>query len=1188
MKKNSVSYPLWGKRRRKILLIMKFKLFLILACSISVSASVHSQDRLSLSMKDVSLEEVIWEIQSKTEFVFMYLTREITHIKNLNVNVNDQDVQEILKQCLEKTDLSFEISGNAVIIKKKSQLQDNERVKLTGLVSNVKGEPLPGAVVLLKGTSIGVAANAQGKYEISFIKADRVVLIISFAGMKSKEFVWQGEKEYNVVLEESVSELDEVIVTGYESIKRINMTGSVSTVKGEDLHFTGTETLEQMLQGKLPGVMIRNTSGEVGTRQKVRVRGTSSLLGSQEPVWVVDGIIQEDPIPFKTEEVVAFGNDPSNEDMMRNYIGSAISWLNPNMIETITVLKDAAATALYGVRAANGVIVITTKKGQIGRLSIGYSGNVSTSSIFNYKKMHMMNSKERVDVSREVYEKGIVSATSLDPVGYQGLLLDYLQEKISYDGFNAGVKKLETVNTDWFDLLLQRPVSQDHSINISGGSEQTTYTASLSYNKNSGVDKVNSSERFSGRVRLSTIFRENLTLDVSLSASRNNTSAPYTGLRGYDYASTTNRAISAFDEDGDYFFYNKLGYRYNFLYERSQSGNKNTMSTWGLNMLLRYQLLYGLTIESQFGLNISNTFAESYASEFTHLMTTIRGYEFGEYGPNDLKYRQSPLPHGGVLNLEETRNRSYTWRNSISFARHFNDQLHLVTAAIGQEVRSNKYRGFSELTYGYIPGRGKTIVNPPLQVSNALGVYGANSLYGRMSKEITDRSANNLSFYASLTYAYDERYAVNFNVKMEGSNRFGQDKSARFQPVWGGGLRWNVGREHWMSGQNIVNELSLRASFGYQGHAVESVGPDLIASIPSGSSSIAVTGEYQLKISSLPNPKLKWEKTRTINLGADWLFLNSRVNGTFEYYYKKTTDVVSSQGVPLENGLSYMPMNGGVVTNSGMELSFSFVPVRMKNFIWNLSFNTSKNFNKIKSTLSQNESWEMARSGKLNKEGYAVSGFWAFEFAGLDETNGKPTYNLEGMETDAGQTDATVYMKYMGKKDPDLGVGVSMNFRYKTLTLSTSFNASFGGKEFLGDLFPADMVNTTPREYNNLRKELNDRWRQPGDQTNIPSLPYFQTGSIILPSGSMYAYSMYNYTDIRVVKSSYLRCNNISLSYNLPKEHTPDYFQNISISASMSNPFIIVSKDFKGIDPEVARGRQPITRQYSMNLNINF
>ncbi len=1190
MKKKREFDFLKGRKLQISLLKMKVTVLLLLVCVLQSMAGAYSQTaKYDISMTGGKLENVFKLIEQKGEYTFLYSIEDVDQISSVNVNVKQADLKEVLDICLANTKLTYEINGRLVIIRVKDEKPKVKERVIKGVVKDRKGEPLPGVTVLVKGTAVGVATDIDGKFTMNATR-DTVNLLFSFIGMKTKEVVWKGQKDLVVVLEDDSREMEEVVVTGYQTVKKSNMAGSVSTVKGEDLVITGTESLEQMLQGKLPGVVITNQNGMVGTRQKVRVRGTSTLLGSQEPVWVVDGIIQEDPLPFKAEELTLFGHDPDNFDIIRNFVGSAISWLNPSDIKDVTVLKDASSTAIYGVKAANGVIVITTKKGETGRLSVGYSGNFSIGSKVTYDKLNLMNSKERVDVSREVYENGLVSAHSLQPVGYEKLVSEYLLEKISYDEFNTKVKRLETVNTDWFDILFENPFSHNHNLNISGGSDKTTYYASFGVSRTNGTAKGNDSEKYSGSITLTTKLWDRLQINGRIAGSVNETNG-FNKVNPYSYASTTSRVISCYDEDGELAYYTAENrYKYNVLNELKNSGNMNTTNSINMNISATLDIIKGLRFETTFGYNYSSSHAESYLTERTNHIATLRGYEFGAYSSTDAEYKQSVLPHGGMLNASDNRNANYTWRNSLNYVKNFG--THLLTVMVGQECKSSKYDGLAQTLYGYLPDRGKSIMAPSATVEDINGNLMANRLYNNLTQNVVDRKSNYLSFYGALTYTYDERYVLNASIRTDASNRFGQDKSARFQPVWSVGLRWNMGREHFLEGQDFLNELSLRATYGYQGNVVENTGPDLIAYIPSGAAGISrPTGEYLLKIKSLPNPTLRWEKNRNINLGVDFVFWKNKISGSFEYYYKKGTDIVVNREVPLENGVVSMPMNGGSMENSGWELSLSFAPVRTKNFVWSLGFNTSKNYNEVTSTLATNQSWQKAVSGSLNQNGYPVSAFWAFELTGLSPENGTPVFNLSGMENNAlAETDATQYMKYMGKMDPDLSAGMNTSFRYKSLSLSASFNIQVGGKKFLATMFGADMINDTPWEYNNLPKDLVNRWRKPGDEllTDIPSLPASKKGSIMLPSGSDDLYRMYNFSDTRVVDASFLRCNNISLSYNLSGKKIAGFARNIAMSLNVTNPFIIVSKDFKGKDPEVATGSQPISRNYTLSLNISF
>ena len=1175
----------------KMFLIMKLTFMLTLFLNMSVWATGFSQEsRVSLQMENVSLEKVILELKKQTGLRFFYSMDKIKEINRLSVKAENKMLKEVLDDLLRNTGLTYSLLDDVIVIRDKSAIPALDTLKQTvvrGVVKDTNGIVLPGVTVVIKGTKVGVSTDSKGEFGIVATGKETLTLLFSCVGMKTKEVKVNLLKNVKlaVIMQEDVAVMEEVIVTGYQRVKKRSMAGSSSSVNAKDLILNGTQTLEQALQGKLPGVMVINQSGLTGTRQKVRVRGTSTLVGNPEPVWVVDGIIQEDPLPFNTTELANIEGTDMN--MIRDFVGSAISWLNPNDIDNIVVLKDASATAIYGVKAANGVIVITTKKGELGRMSISYNGNFSTSAKLSYKGMELMNSKQRVDASREAYDKGAVFPQE-DVIGYTALRLAYQRREISFDEFNAEVKKLETNNTDWFDLLFQVPFSHNHSISVSGGSDKATYRASFGMNNQSNTAKGNSQTSYTGNVNVNTTFWDQLNVSLSLSGSTAKTKA-FANIDPYSYATKTNRAIPCYNEDGSLHFYKDEKALYNILNELHNSGNRNTTSSVSSNLNLRWTMKFGITLSSTLGYNFSNSFGESWYTEQTNYIARIRKYEFGEYSPGDKMFIDSPLPFGGMLNVTESRNHNYTWRNQIEFVQTFG--MHAVTVMLGEESRSNKYDGYAQTNYGYMPDRGKSFADVPLTVGESKE---PNTL-ARSNPTITDRTANYLSFYGNMSYMFDERYAINASIRMDASNRFGQDKSARYQPVWSVGLRWNLTREHWLEGQNFLNDVSFRASYGYQGNVAENVGPELIAKIVPLDDK---TGEYKLTISRLPTPKLKWEKNKSINLGIDFSILGSRVNGSFEYYYKRTENMITTRQIPYEYGVTSLPINGGNMKNSGWDLGFSLVPVRTKDFVWSLSMNTSKVYNELDSDLEPTGNWEDATTGKFYKEGYAVSSFWAFRFTGLSPENGAPEFDLTGAEKEEAVLDVTEYMKYVGKLDPDFTAGLNTSFRYKSLSLSANFYLSTGNQKFLSSPYGGDwdygLAVNMANEYQNLSTQLLDRWRKPGDEkhTTIPALPTPYNSQALHPFFSQYKglfpYDAWSYSDIRVVDAWYLRCSNISVSYTLPREWIKHVAQNMSFSFSVSNPFQIVSSDFEGRDPEVASGQQPLSRNYSFSVNVSF
>ncbi|UIR54896.1 SusC/RagA family TonB-linked outer membrane protein [Sphingobacterium sp. SRCM116780] len=1198
-----------GKRR-----MTNLAMVLMTGAFLQANASVFAQ-KVNFVKKNTTIGEVFQQIKKQTGYEVLYANQKLDFSKKLNADFVNVELNEVLNKCLTNLSVSYVIEDKVIVIKSKSKITINNKnqpislqvskIDVKGKILDPDGKPLGGASISVKGTKIGTKSNSEGDFSLPGVDS-KGILLVSYIGYQPLEI--SPKIEIGTIKMQKASNIlaDVVIIsTGYQNIAQSQNTGSVARVKAQDLVINGATTIEQMLQGKLAGVEVVNNSGMVGKRQTVRVRGTSTLLGNQEPVWVVDGIIQEDPLPFKASELNAFNQDPANADALKNFIGSAISWLNPYDIQDITVLKDAASTAIYGVKAANGVIVINTKRGVTGRApSVSYSTSLSSQQGRTYDKMNLMNSKERVDVSREIWEKGLVSQFGLDDIGYSKILKEYLTEKLSYDEFNAKAKQLEVNNTDWFDLLFHQPFSHNHNVSISGGGTGSTYYGSLGYNNQQGEAKGNGMDSYLANLNFTSIISSKLTISTRLSGNYSNTSG-YFRVDPYSYARNTSRVIPATLPDGSLSYYTLGGYRYNVLNELNNTGNENIKTNLNAAVNLRYELPYNLRFESTFGIAFTNAHAESYATELTNRISSLRGYEYGQFTPVSNEYKMSRLPIGGELATADDRNTNYTWRNAITYGKVFNHK-HSISSMLGLELRSNVYKGMSNTVFGYLPERGKAISNPPATIING-GVNYPNSIYDPGAGDsfkflVTDRTANYVSYYYSGSYSYDNRYIFSASLRGDASNRFGQDTKNRFNPIWALGGRWNVARENFFNKSTWFNDFSLRGSYGYQGNVAENYGPDLIARIPTGGGASVIspqTGEPILNIKSLPYANLRWEKTQTVNLGLDFGFFNNRVVASLDYYNKASKDLIVLKDIPYENGARQMPMNGGTLTNTGYEAQVSFFPIRKKDWNWGISVNSSKNISKVTNKLLPNPTWANAVSGNYFVDGYAVSSFWVFDYKGPNPETGLPEFNIPTTEENPdAKFNAASFMKYAGKLNADFTAGFNTSLRYKQLTVSTNLYASLGGHKLLAPLYTTDMVNNTPNEYNNLSKDLVDRWRKPGDEafTNIPGLPYFgvpfvsiPSGSTSLQPGSSSPYTLYNYSTARLVNASYLRINNVNLSYTLPdyiarRIHT----KSLTLGYTMSNLYTFVSKDFKDVDPEVASGGQPLPQTHVLNLSVTF
>ena len=1191
----------FGRRKwKKILFVMKLKLVLILISSFQLSAAVYSQGNgLTLKMEDVSLEQVIWEIQKQTDFVFMYGTRDIAKVNKLTIDVTDKTVNEILNQCLSGTGLVYEISGNAVIIKREDE-DKKKMVIIKGTVRDSKGELLPGVTIIEKGTSTGVATGINGEFTFTTVQKDSLTLVFSFIGMKTKDVKWNGQKELNVVLEEDAQEMDEVVVTGYQSINRRDMVGSYTTVKASDIMMPAYSSIDQMLQGQVAGLMVINTSSRVGASPKIKIRGTSTILGNQDPLWVVDGIIQEDPIKMNATTYMT-------QDLS-NILGSQISWLNPRDIETITVLKDASATAVYGSRASNGVIVVTTKKGKTDRMTINYSGNMTVNTRPNYGMFNLMNSKERVQFSEDAFANKAIYLK--EPIKqyhtYEGIMKMYLAGELSQDEYFDRKGQLETMNTDWFKLLTHSAVSHNHNVSVSGGTEKVTYNVSAGYSNAEGQEIGNSDEKLTGRVAVDMRLRENVRLYTTFNAVTSKTKGFGRDVNPMSYATTTSRALPAYDENGDLLFYRKsasyslnntltdLGY--NFINERDNSGSSVETSrfnaaldfSWDITDWLKYQFTGGYTRD-----NKNN---ESYRTERTFgIASDYRGYDFNSVDPDSREFKAAILPFGGELFTSDALQSGYNIQNKLIVSKAFNPDNRL-NVMLAMEIRSTRTSNNSNTVYGYSPDRGGALVQPtPIEdlepISGASTGWGIldNIYKGRWKKEL--KTDNFVSFFGTFAYTFRNRYVANVTVRNDASNRFAQDKNNRFDPTYSFGLSWHAAEENFMKEYlPWLSTLNIDVTYGIQGNALTNLSPDLLLKQMGVAS---IYNQYYSTISSIPNPNLSWERTKTWDIGVDFELFRM-VSFEIDYYTKRTNAIVSNE-LPFEYGTSTTNLNGGIVHNRGLEFTVRFTPVRTDDWALSVSLNSSKNWNETgKSEIQAKLGQFLGGSGtQILKKGYPLGGFWSYSFAGLSEENGRPLFNLLDIPEGGADPDIdpTSFLVYSGTSEPTFTGGINLGLRYKSFNLSSSFALLVGGKKRLLSPYANFPYSVRiPEPDINLSRDLLKRWKKPGDEkhTNIPALVTSAINTLQTPDGTNPTWiEAWNQSDVRVVDASFFRCRQLSLSWNM----TPAMCQRIglkslSLDASVNNLFVIASKRFNGFDPELGDSVMP--KMYSFGINVGF
>lgn len=1162
---------------------------------------IIKEKKISINATNKTLDEILLMITKQSGVGYGYSSSDINKNEKYSLNVKEQSVEDALNKLFANSAYNYQITNNKILIVKRAVVSKNApRNPINGKVVDEQNQPIVGATVVVVGTEHGAITDLQGKY--SLIAAQGEQLEISYVGFKSITKTIGGT-ESNLIIKMSpdILNVDEVIVTGYQSINRKDMVGSYTTIKADDINMPKYSNISDMLQGQVAGMIVTNASSRVGASPKIQIRGQSTLLGNTDPIWVVDGIIQDDPININASTNMA--------DDLKNILGNQVSWLNPNDIDKITILKDASATAIYGSRASNGVIVVTTKKGTADRVSISYSGNVSINNRPKYSDFNFMNSQERILFSEEAYAWGSYYAET--PIKqthtYEGLMMMFNDNEISNETFLSERRRLETVNTDWFDLLTRTSISQSHNASVSGGTKNITYLASFGYNNMLGQEIGNKQDRLTGRISVNMLLHKNIRVNVAIDGTMGNTKGFGQGVNPMNYATNTSRSLPAFDENGEYLYYQKRSHYalntsirnlgYNILNEVENSGSSIGNSRFGANMNLNWKMTKCLEYQFTGGFSSNYSSSESYRTEQTFgIASAYRGYDFGTEMPGSPSFKAAVLPFGGERYSNNARQSSYNIQNKILFNKEFNEK-HRLNVMIATEVRSSMNNNEENTVYGYTPNRGETIQKPtnptdivPIgsggtDLSKGYGILG--KLYGGSWKK-TNKTDNYFSLFATAAYNFDSRFVVNFNIRNDASNRFGQDTNRRFDPTYSLGGSWRATEESWLENSKWLTDLNLKATFGIQGNVLTNKSPELTA-IQGGVKEYYQ--QYYLTIGNIPNPNLSWERTKTWNLGLD-LQLFRKYNLTVDYYHKNS-NAITTQEAAFEYGINTVDINGGRIYNSGLEFTVSFTPVNTENWGLNLNINSSKNWNKGGAPM-RTPTFEDYFSGsydRIIKEGYPVGAFWSYSYAGLDPKNGVPLFNKFDTDPQLGKKDPTSLLVYSGQAEPFFTGGINFNLRFKNLTLSTGLVALIGGKKRLPSPYASfSQKMTIPSPEANLSKDLNNRWKKPGDEkfTDIPGLSKGFPITMQIPGyTSITPVEAWALSDQMVANASFLRCRNLSLSWRVTSTKIQKIgIKNLVINASVNNLFVIGSKRFNGFDPELGSSVQP--KSYNVGLNVGF
>ena len=1094
------------------------------------------------------------------------------------------------------------------------ELQEvKQQVTVKGKVVDEFGEPIPGATVRAKGEDAGTITDMDGNFNIT-VKSKKTVLTISFIGFSPKD-VSAGDNLAKIVLEEETERLDEVIVTGYQTIDRRLFAGSADLIKAEDSKIDGVTDVSRMLQGKAAGVQVQNVSGTFGAAPKIRVRGASSIYGDSKPLWVVDGVVLEDVVEVSADDLSS-GNATT-------LISSAVAGLNADDIESFQILKDASATALYGARAMNGVVVITTKKGRKGATHVNYTGEFTIRMKPNYNEYNIMNSQEQMMVFQDLAKKGWLNHADLS-LSSSGGVFQHMYDMINQYDPKTGkfglentelarakyLQKAEMANTDWFDLLFKNSIQQNHAISLSGGNEKSRYYASLSYFNDPGWSISDKVERFTANFNATVDLSKKVSLGLLTSSSLRKQTVPGTmnrqtnvvegefnrdfDINPFSYALNSSRTLQPYDEDGNYQFY-KMNYApFNILHESDNNKLDIDMLDTKFQAELAIKPIKGLELRGIGSLRYVKSTNEHKIFEGSNLAEAYRAADNSTIRDKNKFLWKNPdrpadepqvvMPKGGFYNREDNKMLTYYLRGTASYNNHFNEK-HGITAMFGNEIKSTDRTFSSNNGYGYQWNRGGVpFVDYRLMrqiLDSGFDYYGMGRQYDRF-----------VAFFLNAGYSFDDRYTVNATGRYDGSNRMGKARSSRWLPTWNVSAAWNAHNEKFMQNQEVVSTLKFRTTYG------------LTATMGPASNARAVflndvtfrpyqgEKESQIYISSLENSDLTWEKQYEFNFGFDVGFLSNRISLSVDAYKRKGFDLIDIVRTSGIGGEQMKWANHADMKSKGIEFTLNTRNIAIPDFSWSTNTTFSYNTNEITNLKSKPNVMRLVREEGGPKEGGSVSGLYSIPFNGLNE-HGLPTFKWKDGEIvdrdiNFQESQDVSFLKYEGSIDPKIVGGMENSFNYKNFRLGVYFTYQFGNKIRLYPSFNAAYSDTEA-----MPIELRDRWMVRGEEskTNVPTIPSRRQYRAI--TGLSSAYNAYNYSDARVARGDFIRLKEITLSYAFPKEWMkPLSLNNAELRFVASNLALLYrDKKLNGQDPEFFRSggvAMPMPKQFTFTLRVGF
>ncbi len=1092
------------------------KLFILIVLSLQMSvaedtsAQVKSvkEVKVSIHQKNTTLRNLFKEIENKTGYTFNFSSRKINLSKKITINRQNGTLEEVLLDISKNHSLSFKQVNNSIGVYQKAEAMHQDRIPvevsldidLKGKITDENGEGLPGASVVVKGTAIGTTTDIEGSYAISV--PEDATLVVSFVGYKTQEVAVSGRSVIDLQMTLDAEQLEEVVVVGYGTVQKKDLTGAVNSVKGDDLTKTPANTFVQSLQGRAPGVDIKAASNAPGGGIRIRIRGTNSINASSEPLYVIDGF----PIDNINSSPSGAGNNANSAD--------PLSSISPNEIASIEVLKDASATAIYGARGANGVVIITTKRGKEGKAKISFDYSLNMANV--RKKLDLANAEELAILTNEW-----AANNNQAPI---------------YDGVNKPLPEDLGEGTDWQDQIFRTALTHTYNLSISGGTENTKYLLSGNYLNQDGIIIESNFERAGIKFNLDQKINNQVKVGFNMNANRSINDAVPSDGSGFQHDSplwnalTTTPVITVKDENGNYLHnHNETVKVLENPVAIAETRSDVTTTTRILsNAFVDVDVMQGLTFRANFGADLINSKRNVY------IPTTAQ---------------TQALPNNGRASVGAVQSTNWLAEYTLTYKKDFNED-HRINALVGYTIQTRQ----TENVYS----EAQDFFTDKLKFNN-LAV-------GSNPRPSTSNSTETglLSYIGRLNYIFRDRYIFTGTIRRDGSSKFGNDNKWGVFPS--AAFAWRMGDESFMQSIGVLSDLKLRASYGLTGN--QNIGSySSLALYNSTRTIIGGAPVIGLVPNRIPNPDLKWEKTAQFNVGFDVELLEGMINFSAEYYVKTTKDLLLNVSIPNQSGYGSSTQNIGKVENRGFEFSLgannSFGEVN-----WSSTFNISFNRNKLLSLPEGTEQLingigrgESAHGRSIAIPGKPLGLFYGYRFGGIWQTeeeiiaagntvggiNRPGLVRYEDLNGDGFRRDDND-REIIGDPNPDFIYGFSNDISYKNFGLSIFINGSYGNE--IADLNRIGLL-AQPQKHNVLQQVFDERWTGPGTGNTIEA-PLTNAGE------------WKNFSDRDVLDGSYLRVKTINLSYNLP---SANWFSSAQIYVALDN--LITITNYTGFDPEV-------------------